>query len=132
MVYQHLFYQRSCKEIASQLFVSPQTVQRVWDIFVNSGNVSPCRVGRPKGSVSLLPHEEYIIMDSILQKPQTQLSEIATQIANTTGSVFGEETLCKTIHRLGLTRKKVINESLQLCYEMLIGVLKYLSYIHYK
>ena len=77
MVYQHLFYQRSYKEIASQLFVSPQTVQRVWDIFVTTGDVSPCRVGRPEGSVSLLPHEEYLTMDSILQKPQTQLSEIA-------------------------------------------------------
>ena len=65
-------------------------------------------MGRPSGSVTLIPHEEYIIMDCVLEMPQIQLHEIANHVLNATGSAFGPETLCRAVHRLRLTRKKVI------------------------
>lgn len=46
-------------------------------------------------------------MDSILKKPYIQLHEIVNKFINSTGSAFSVETLCKTIHKLGITRKKV-------------------------
>ncbi len=107
MVYQRLFYERSIEEIAAQLFVCPKTVYRTLSTFWNTGDVKPCRMGRPTGSVSLFPHEEYIIIDCLLRTPQIQLNEIASHIINATGSAFGPETLCRALYRLGITRKKV-------------------------
>ncbi len=107
MVYQRIFYQRSYDEIASQLFVCPKTVYRTIRTFLNTGDVKPCRLGRPSGSVTLFDHEEYILMECILQAPQIQLHEIANYISNATGSAFSPQTLCRTVYRLGITRKKV-------------------------
>ena len=107
MVYQRLFYQRSYDEIASQLFVCPKTVYRTIRTFLNTGDVKPCRLGRPFGSVTLFELEEYILMECILQTPQIQLHEIANHIFNASGSAFSPQTLCRAMHRLGITRKKV-------------------------
>ncbi len=63
-------------------FVCPKTVYRTLSTFWNTGDVKPCRMGRPTGSVSLL------------QTLQIQLNEIASHIINATGSAFGPETLC--------------------------------------
>ena len=109
MIFQRIFYRRMYDEIATQLFVSSKTVYRTCTTFFNTGDVKPCCFGRPTGSVTLFLHEEYIIMDSILQTPQIQLNVIADHIINSTGSVFSAETLCKAVYRLGITRKKVSN-----------------------
>ena len=109
MIFQRIFYLRMYDEIATQLFVSSKTVYRTCTTFFNTGDVKPCCFGWPTGSVTLFPHEEYIIMDSILQTPQIQLNEIADHIVDSTGSVFSAETLCKAVYGLGITRKKVSN-----------------------
>ena len=108
MIFQRLFYGRSYEEIALQLFVSSRTVYRTVSTFMNTGDVKPCRLGRPSGSITLFPHEEYIIMDCILQTPEIQLNEIANHIVKTTGSAFGPRTLCYALYRLGITPKKVL------------------------
>ena len=107
MVYQRLFYEKSYEEIALQVFVCPKTGYRTIRTFLNTGDVKPCRLGRPTGSITLFPHEEYIIMDCLLRTPQIQLHEIANHISNATGSAFGPRTLCRAVYRLGITRKKV-------------------------
>ena len=75
--------------------------------------MKPCRLGRPTGTITLCPHEEFIIMDSILRTPQIQLYEIANQIINATGSEFGVEILCRAVFRLEITRRKVRFVTLQ-------------------
>ena len=64
MVCQRLFYQRRCKEIASQLFVFPKTVYRTIT-FLNSGDVKPYRLDRPTGSASLFDHEQSSIHNGL-------------------------------------------------------------------
>ena len=103
MVYQRLFYQRSYDEITSQLFVCPKAVYRTIRTFLNTGDVKPCRLGRPSGSVTLFEHEEHILMECILQTPQIQLHEIANHIFNASGSAFSPQTLCRAMYRLGIT-----------------------------
>ena len=93
MVFQRLFYERSYAEIASWLFVRAETVQRTVSNFLNTGDVKPYNMGRPSGSVTLIPHEEYIIMDCVLEMPQIQLHEIANHVLNAAGSAFGPETV---------------------------------------
>ena len=107
MVFQRLFYARTFGEIAANLLVSPKTVQRTCNTFYMTGDVDHCCLGRPTQTTTLIPHEEYIIVESLLENPKIQLSEIAGRILTTTGSAFSTETLCKTVHRLGFTRKKV-------------------------
>jgi transposase len=120
MIYQRYFYNRSYEDIASQLFVCSKTVYRTVRTFLNTGDVKPCRLGYPTGSITLFPHEEYIIMDCILRNLQMQLHEVADNIANATGSAFGPGTLCRALYRLGITRKKVrcdiFNKLVWLCH----------------
>ena len=92
MIYQRVFYERSYEEIVSQLFVCPKTVSQTVATFLNTGDVKLYCLGRPTGSVTLFPHEEYIIMDCILRTPQIQLHEIGNHIINSTGCAFGAET----------------------------------------
>ena len=105
------FFEKSYEKIALQLFVSPKTVYRTIRTFLNTGDVKPCRLGRPTGSVTLFPHQEYIIMDCLLRSPQMQLHEITNYISNATGSAFGPRTpQCRAVYRLRvipITRKKV-------------------------
>ena len=91
-----IIYQRSYDEIASQLFVCLKTVYRTIRTFLNMGDVKPCRLGRPSGSVTLFEHEEYILMECILQTPQIQLHEIANHIFNATAwfSIYGGQLVC--------------------------------------
>ena len=71
MVYQRLCYEKIYEQIALQLFVSPKTVHKTIRTFLNTaGDVKSYRLGRPTGSITLFPHEEYIIMDCLLRTPQ--------------------------------------------------------------
>jgi hypothetical protein len=103
MIYAGEWYTKNCfmkrakklqEEIALQLFVCPKTVYRTIRTFLNTGDVKACRLGRPTGSITLFPHEEYIVMDCLLRTPQIQLHEIANHISNATGLAFGPRTLC--------------------------------------
>ena len=51
IVYQKLFYEKSYEEIALQLFVCPKTVYRTIRTILNTGDVKPCRLGRPTRSI---------------------------------------------------------------------------------
>ena len=98
---------RSDEEFAFQLFVCPRTVQRICQKFVLTGNVVAERAGRPVGTTTLHRHEEYIIMEAILKEPATRLHQLASTIQEQTGSEFDVSTLCRALHRLGFTNKKV-------------------------
>ena len=97
------FFKKSYEEIALQLFVSPKHVYWTISTFLNTRDVKPCRLGRQTGSITLFPHEEYIIMDFLVRSPQMQLHEVANHISNATGSAFGPRTLCRAVYRLGIT-----------------------------
>ena len=107
IIYQHLFYAKTYKEIATNLFVSPMTVKRTCANFYATGDVKPWPIGRPPETTCLFPHEEYMIMECLLEHPEMQLNEIASKIFHAHGSAFSPQTLCRTVHRLGFTRKKV-------------------------
>ena len=108
LVWLKLFYGMSNVDISTTLFVSPKTVSRIYRLFMTTGNVtSPKVFGRPKGTTTLYEHEELIICEILLRQPTIHLKEIAYEIENTTGTRFPVESLCRTVHRLGFTMKKV-------------------------
>jgi hypothetical protein len=86
---------------------------QIFTICLNTGGVKPCCLGRPSWSISLIPHEEYIIMGRILQTPQIQLHEIANEILNSTCTEL--KMLCGAVHMLGITRKKYSTDRACLC-----------------
>ena len=112
IIYQWIFYEKSCDKIALQIYVSPNTVYRAIRNFLDTVVVKHVPLGRPTGSITLFPHKEYIIMDCLLRIPQMQLHEIANHIFTATGSAFGPETLCQAVYRLRMMCKKVIIEIL--------------------
>ena len=97
---------RTDAEIAFQLFVCPRTVQRICQIFVLTRNVVAERAGRPVGTTTLR-HEEFIVMEAILKEPATRLHQLASTIQEQSGSEFDVSTLCRALHRLGFTNKKI-------------------------
>ncbi len=54
-------------------------------------------------------------MDFALSLLQMQLDELANCIFNMTGSAFSEETLCKAIHPLGITRTRYVHYAFDHC-----------------
>ena len=36
-------------------------------MFLNTGDVKPCHLGRPTESITLFPNEEYVVIDCVLR-----------------------------------------------------------------
>ena len=85
IIFQRLFYERSYDEIASQLFVLPETVRRTISTFLTTRDVKPYKIGRPTGSVTLFSHEEYIIMDCVSRLPPPHIAREVISIQNSGG-----------------------------------------------
>ncbi len=66
--------------------------------------MKPCRLGRPTGSITLFPNEEYVVIDCVLRILTIQ-HKIANFNFNATGSSSCLETLCRVVYTLGITRK---------------------------
>ena len=82
---------------------------RVCHKFVMTGSVLAYKDGRPVGTTTLElhQHEEYILLEAIVNEPATRLHQIATTIQEQTGSELDISTLCRALHSLGFTNKKV-------------------------
>ena len=98
---------KSDEEIACELFLSPRTVMRICHKFVMTGSVLAYKDGRPVSTTTLHQHWEYILLEAIVNEPATRLHQLATTIQEQTGSEFDISTLCRALHRLGFTNKKV-------------------------
>ena len=72
-----------------------------------TGSVLAYKDGRPVGTTTLHQHKEYILLEAIVNEPVTRLHQLATTIQEQTGSEFDISTLCRALHRLGFTNKKV-------------------------
>ena len=86
---------KSDEEIARELFLSPRTVMPICHKFVMTGSVLAYKDGRPVGATTLHQHEEYILLEAIVNEPATRLHQLATTIQEQTGSEFDISTLCK-------------------------------------
>ena len=62
--------------------------------------------------------EQVSILQSLANKPTIYLEELQTELYDLTGTWVHASTICRTIHRLGLTRKKVHRVALQCREEM--------------
>ena len=107
ILWQKLLYQKTDEQVAADLFVCPRTVQRVYSLFLATGDVQSQQTGRPKDSTSLFPHEEYFIVDLLFRRPTIQLAELGEELVSAFGTRLSLKCLFSTLKHLGFTRKKV-------------------------
>ena len=91
------------REISKNLSVSVSTVSRIVDRFEHTGEVSPS----VKHSTERILHEHdvFTLMQMVLKKPSIYLHELQRALAQTTGMLVSEATICRTLKRYGFTRK---------------------------
>ena len=80
VVWHKLLLMKSDEEIACELFLSPRTVMGICNKFVITGSVLAYKDGRPVGTTTLHQHEEYILLEAIVNEPATRLHQLATTI----------------------------------------------------
>ena len=106
VVWLHVFREMSFEEVGDLLYMSARSVRRYVEKFYRFGAVDPAS-HRHGPEPSLTDFEQLTVLQSLLDNPSMYLDEIQLQLANTTGTVVHISTICRTIHRLGMTRQKL-------------------------
>ena len=99
------------EEVSFCLQISVKTILRYVPKFQTAGNVQAEIIGRPSGCISFHPHEEFVIMDLILQSPEKTIAELVEEVLLQTESEYACSTLFYYLRRNNITRKKVCIES---------------------
>lgn len=100
--FQHGF---SYRRISQFLGISKSTVERILRKFFLTGRVRCERVGRP-ATTAFHPHEQFVLMESILKNPSLTLLELLWKIYNSTGALYDVSSIHRTLKRFGVTRKQ--------------------------
>ena len=111
MVWQKLVNNCTIKEVATSLYVAEATVWRIVDRFQRTGDVS-ASLATPREH-RLHEHDEYVLIELVCENPAIHLHEIQSHLLQTTGTNASAATLCRTLGRLGFTRKKLKYVALQ-------------------
>lgn len=99
-------------EIADVLFMSQRSVRRYVDIYQSTGDVEPRK--QRHGPEQLLSNFEQItVLQSMIDRPGIYLTELQQQLNDVTGTWVHISTICRTVHRLGFTRKHLQHIALQ-------------------
>ena len=77
------------EEVSFYLQLSRKTIFRYIDKFRTTGNICPDVIGRPYPSIALHPHEEFVIIELVLQHPGKTVAELLDEVHRET-----EEGLC--------------------------------------
>ena len=89
----------SVDEEAATLFMSPRTVERYISKCLNTGDVNSEKLGRPFNSFAMHPHVEFVIMEALLEQPDTTLAEIAYNVFEQTGSENAVSSILRNLKR---------------------------------
>ncbi len=98
--------QLSFRAIATNLSISVGTVYNTYKLFEATGEVNPTKPSREE-TRSLNGREELLIVGLLFDNPSLYLSEICQRVTEVIGVEVSLSTVCRIIHRHGLTRKKV-------------------------
>ena len=99
-------------EAGEMLYMSGKSVQRYVAAFLSTGNVEPVKQ-RHGPECMLSDFEQVIVMQLLLEKPSAYLSELQQHLYDTTGTWVHVSTICRTVYRLGYTRKRLQHIALQ-------------------
>ena len=91
-------------EVAATLFMSPRTIERYISKCLNTGDANSEKLGRPFNSFAMHAHVEFVIMEPILEQPDTTLTD---RVRKQTGSENAVSSILRYLKRNSFTRKKV-------------------------
>lgn len=77
-------------EVSILLQMSKKTISRYLQKFQRLGHVDTCLIGRPYACIAMHPHEEFVIMEILLQHPEKTLTEILQEVHRETGSEYSQ------------------------------------------
>ena len=93
-------------EVSKMLFISERSVRRYVALFFSTGNVDPEKQ-RHGPQCLLSDFEQTIVLQWLIENPSIYLIELQKKLFDTTGTWVHQSTICRTIHYLGFTRKKL-------------------------
>ena len=98
----------SVDEVAATLFMSPRTIECYISKCLNTGDVNSEKLGRPFNSFAMHPHVEFVIMEAILEQPDTTLAEIAYNVFEQTGSENAVSSIFRYLKGIVLPAKRFV------------------------
>jgi len=98
--------QLKLSEVAKNLSISLGTAYNIFNRFELTGDVSPTKPNRSETRL-FSKHDELFIIGLVLDSPELYLSEFLDKIEDVIGIRASASTLCRVIHRHGITRKKI-------------------------
>ena len=107
VVWRRIGLEQNFTEIASKLQIASSTAHRIFTRFKLTGEVTPKPQPQRLNKRKLDDHHELLIIGIILDNPCAYLREICAIIKDATGVVVSGPTVCRTIRKNGMTRKKV-------------------------
>ena len=104
------------RDVAARLGIATSTAHRIFQRFQESGEVAPKQPCRNDARI-LDDHHELFILGILMENPSLYLREICQCMFQATGVKVSESTVCRVLHRNGLTRKKIQQVAKQRCTE---------------
>ena len=106
----HIVWQKNVnnctiEEISNNLCISPATIWRILDRYQRTGSVNATI--RANNQVKLLHEHVLLLVQLVCENPSIYLREVQSEMERVTGSVVLASTICRTLKRLGFTRKKL-------------------------
>ena len=112
IVWQKHLNNSSIREISRNLCVSPATVSRILARFERTGTVDPTK--RSNNQVRLLhEHDIFLLVQLVCDNPSIYLGEVQFELQRATGTIAHASTICRTLKKLGFTRKRLQLVALQ-------------------
>lgn len=102
----------SIADISSALFVLRKSVDRFLQLYISNGTVQH-KLQRHGPQPVLNEFEQLYLLESLIHNPTMYLQELQSELIELTGSQVHQSTLCRTLQRLGMTRKEVSKVALQ-------------------
>ena len=113
VVWQRSGMGRSFRDIGSSLQIGVGTAHRIYTRFVRTGDVTPLQRSPRPDSRKLDNLHELLIIALIHENPTLYLKELSSKITQVTNVTVSASTICRTLHRNGITRKKLLKVAKQ-------------------
>lgn len=112
IIWQRFAMELQYRTIAKNLSISIGTAHNICRLFKETGSIIPSKTDRIKTRL-LSEYDELLTVSLLLENPSLYLGEACSKVNNLTGIQVSAATICRIIHRHGLTRKKIQQVALQ-------------------
>lgn len=114
IVWKHLFLKMDAEYVARMMYVSPRSVYRYTERFLATGDVK--LFAKKNGPArELSEYEQFFLAQLVLSKPGIYLREIQEELYSKTMHQVDASTICRTLHRIGMSHQKIKHFSMNRC-----------------